>query len=371
MKKLLLLTSLMTCFSIAVLQAQTNCSSAIPVCSDASFAGGSPGFGVQELNASNRGCLVANEHQSTWFGFSPQLTGTIQFLISPAAGPATDYDFAIWGPFPPGTGCPITSTPTRCSYSDNTTPTGLTATALDFTEDFTGDGFVNQLTIGVAQIGQVYFLLVDNWTGNSNPFTLDWTLAPVNILDCTPPLPVEMLTFEAYPNKKVNEIFWTTQTEVNSAYFMIEKSNDAVNYSELGRTTAAGNSNVLLDYSFVDESPYPVTYYRIKQVDKNGQSKTYGPMVVNNEQASGLAVENVYPNPASESFFVDIFAKEALPVDIFVYDSYGQLIHTEMVEVEGKVNHEIKSSTWPSGIYIIKMINDSYGLNEVRRVVIN
>jgi hypothetical protein len=242
---------------------------------------------------------------------------------------------------------------------------------LDVSEPFSGDGWVQQLVIGAAQVGQVYFLLVDNWTGNSNPFTLDWTLAPVNILDCTPPLPVEMLNFEAYPNQQVNDIFWTTASEVNSDHFVIEKSNDAINYYELGRTTAAGNSNTMLDYSFVDQKPYAVTYYRIRQVDKNGQSKTYGPMVVNNENASGLSLENVYPNPANESFFVDVYSKEAVPVDIFVYDSYGKLVHTEMVEIEGKVNHEIQSSDWASGIYVIKMINESHGFNEVRRVIIN
>lgn len=348
---------------------QTNCSSAIPVCSDASYAGGSPGFGVQELNAGNRGCLIANEHQSTWFGFSPQLTGTIAFSISPSAGPATDYDFAIWGPFPPGTGCPITSQPTRCSYSDDVTATGLNNVAVDWTEDFTGDAWVQQLTIAAPQIGMVYYLLVDNWTGNSNPFTLDWTLSPTNILDCTPPLPVQFLNFEATPIDDVNDVWWTTATEVNSSHFIIEKSNDAIHYSEIGRKPAAGNSNSMLEYSIIDKQPYATTYYRIIQVDLNGDSKTYGPVVVQNEKAAGLMVNQVFPNPAQESFFVDIYAKEPIPVDIYVYDSYGKQCFSETTIIEGQMNHEIQTSTWTTGVYIVKVINESTGLNETRRVV--
>lgn len=368
MKKVLPISILVFCL-ISEIHAQQDCSTAIPVCSDASYAGGSPGPGVEELNATNQGCLLNGENQSTWFGFSPQLTGTIQFSISPAAGPATDYDFAIWGPFPPGTGCPITSSPLRCSYSDDTTPTGLNGTAVDWTEGWPGDGWVQQLTIGAGQIGMVYYLLVDNWSGNSNPFTLDWTLSPSNILDCTPPLPVQFLNFEATPMEDVNDVWWTTATEVNSSHFIIEKSSDAIHYSEIARKSAAGNSNSMLEYSIIDKNPYATTYYRIIQVDLNGDSKTYGPVVVNNENAAGLLVNKVFPNPAHESFFIDIYAKESIPVDIYVFDSFGKEVFSEMISVEGQVNHEINSSTWTSGVYIVKIVNEDLGMNEIRRMI--
>lgn len=370
MRKLILIGILSLITGIGSTWSQTDCSSAIPVCNDNSYAGGSPGFGVQELNASNRGCLTANEHQSTWFGFSPQLTGTIQFSITPAAGPPTDYDFAIWGPFPPGTGCPITSTPIRCSYSAVTTATGLNGTALDVTEGAGGDGWVQQLVIGPAQVGQIYYLLVDNWTGNSNPFTLDWTLVPTNILDCTPPLPVQLLNFDAHAQGAENNVWWTTVSEYNSSHFIIEKSSDAVYYQELGRLSAAGNSNQTLEYSLIDPNPFPTTYYRIVQVDMNGDSKTYGPVVIENSKAGAFSVANVYPNPANESFFIDIYSKEAKPANVLIYDSYGHEIFSEVIQVEGLLQHEIQTTSWSSGIYIIKVGTDDDQAKEVRRVVI-
>ena len=76
----------------------TNCLGATTICSDNTFSGNSSGFGTQELNSSNDGCL-SGEHQSSWYFFQATAAGTIEFTISPQNG-TDDYDFAIWGPYP-------------------------------------------------------------------------------------------------------------------------------------------------------------------------------------------------------------------------------------------------------------------------------
>lgn len=373
MKKFLLVSFLFTSTMLGI-AAQQDCNTAIPVCNDATFAGNSSGFGVQELsNNTFNGCLDGEENQTTWFGFSPQVTGTIEFVITPTAG-AIDYDFAVWGPFPAGTGCPIATAPLRCSFAAQTGATGLQNGAGDNTEGASPamtPRFVENIDVLAANVGMVYYLCVDNFTANTTPFTLDWTLSPLNILDCTPPLPVSLIHFEAYPFDDKNEVFWSTASETNSAYFIIESSADGINYHEVGRVTAAGNSNNFKEYTLLDPNPYPTTYYKLHQIDMNGDSKIYGPTVVMNDKAKDVQVHEVFPNPAEEFFNVDIFTKEPTPLDLSIYDSFGKLIYNQQVVANGTWTYTVQSSGWSSGIYYVKIINEAEQINEVRKVVIH
>lgn len=68
---------------------------------------------TNELNASNRGCLTANEASSSfWFQVCFTSNGTFQFYIDPS-GNRNDFDFAIWNT----TTCPPTTAPIRCSWA--------------------------------------------------------------------------------------------------------------------------------------------------------------------------------------------------------------------------------------------------------------
>ena len=345
-----------------------NCNGAIPVCNDNSFAGNSAGYGTQELNGSNEGCLTGAEHQTTWFGFSPVATGTIQLTISPTAG-SVDYDFAIWGPYPTP-GCPVTGSPLRCSFSAVLGPTGLSSSAADVTEGAGGDSFVSPITVAAGQVGQVYYLVVDNYTANTTPFTLDWTFSTPNMLNCTPPLPVEMGVFNAEPKDKFNRVFWTTETEINNSHFIVEKSSDGVNYNQLVRVEGNGNSNIPISYQQMDNEPSATTYYKLKQVDYNGDYKYYGPVVIQNESLTDFSFVNMFPNPADEGFFIDLYSKDALEADVFIYNSFGQSVYSKVVQVQGSTRFEIASDTWAPGIYIVKVVNDTQHFQHIERLIV-
>ena len=349
----------------------TNCSGALGVCNTAAFAGNAGGFGTQELTAANRGCLSTNEHQTTWFGFSPALPGVIQLEIAPTVG-AVDYDFAIWGPYPPGSGCPVTGAPLRCSYSSITGPTGLLSGSGDLTEPAGGNSYVESITITAAQVGMIYYLVVDNYTANTTPFNLNWNLSPFNMLDCTPPLPVELGLFNGETMTSINHVYWTTLSETNCAYFMIEKSNDGINYSEMERVSGHGNSNSPIEYNVFDNSPYEMTYYRLKQFDYDGSSEVYTPIVLFNNATYGLRFDKIYPNPADESFTVEIYSKNhtAAALNMQVFDAMGRLIYQQPVTEEGQLNYQINCSSWVPGIYTVKVSSDNYHFSEVKKIII-
>ena len=91
-------------------------------------------------------------------------------------------------------------------------------------------------------------------------------------------LPVELTEFVAIPYPQWNVVKWTTASEHNSDYYILESSVDGENWKNLNKKPAAGNSNSELRYSFIDNTYDELTYYRLTQYDIDGKYKTYGPI---------------------------------------------------------------------------------------------
>ncbi|MEM9982731.1 MAG: hypothetical protein AAF734_09550, partial [Bacteroidota bacterium] len=83
------------------------------------------------------------------------------------------------------------------------------------------------------------------------------------------PLPIELLSFDAKAvSSKEVHLTWQTLTELNNAYFTVERSLDAATWEAIGEVPGAGNSASLLSYLYVDQAPYQgISYYRLKQTD--------------------------------------------------------------------------------------------------------
>lgn len=93
-------------------------------------------------------------------------------------------------------------------------------------------------------------------------------------------LPVEIVNFDGFKLSNKNQLVWETGSELNSGYFIVERSVNGENWELVGETVAAGYSNERLlyrmdDLRFNDE----VNYYRLIEVDINGDSKKYAKIV--------------------------------------------------------------------------------------------
>jgi len=79
----------------------------------------------------------------------------------------------------------------------------------------------------------------------------------------------------------IARIDWVTQMEVNSDYFIIKKSTNGKFFTTVGEVNSAGNRNEPTAYFFMDNSPIKVmTYYKILEVDKEGNTTDLGMDVV-------------------------------------------------------------------------------------------
>ncbi|MBK7343641.1 MAG: hypothetical protein IPJ06_11475 [Saprospiraceae bacterium] len=90
---------------------------------------------------------------------------------------------------------------------------------------------------------------------------LDYTYPPA-------PLPVELIIFTAEKGVEDIQLSWSTASEINSDYFIVERSADGVQYTGLTQIKGHGTSLTRHDYFWSDQRPGPGQwYYRLKQVD--------------------------------------------------------------------------------------------------------
>lgn len=114
----------------------------------------------------------------------------------------------------------------------------------------------------------------------------------------TTPLPVEFISFEAYRQGNVAILEWATATEMNNSHFEIERRNDDMNWVQIGTKAGSGNSVSIKRYTWTDEAPLRgVNYYRIKQVDFNGDYEYTGVRAVLFGEPDELVL---YPNPTRD-----------------------------------------------------------------------
>ncbi len=175
-------------------------------------------------------------------------------------------------------------------------------------------------------------------------------------------LPVELTSFDArlLPNESV-ELLWTTASEYNNDYFLLERSLDAVNFEVFAKQQGNGNSTTELNYIEFDLRPFEgTTYYRLKQVDKNGDFNYSATRSINLKTNTFVSV---YPNPTDGKLNLDFAFNAETEVSIEISNSVGQLIMTKAYSSNEKLfTRELNLSVLSDGVYYLKIVtsNDDY-----------
>ncbi|QKG58226.1 T9SS type A sorting domain-containing protein [Hymenobacter sp. BRD128] len=203
-------------------------------------------------------------------------------------------------------------------------------------------------------------------------FALASTNQVDNPLTGTAPLPVELVSFTAARQGTTVRTAWTTASEKNSAYFVVQRSADGHTFADVIRVAALGNSLSRHDYTALDASPLAgVSYYRLRQVDQNGTS-AYSPVVTVrfDEQPAAPALV-VYPNPtAGQQFQLLTTNLAATGGTVQLLDNVGRLVLTKAA-APGTVEMTIQpAQPLASGIYIATW-QTADGLKLTTKVVVN
>lgn len=127
---------------------------------------------------------------------------------------------------------------------------------------------------------------------------IDIADAPLDGGTCYAILPVTLGNFIVAKQFNTVKISWTTQQEVNSKEFVIERSIDGIHWAKIKTVPAAGHSTVAITYTSFDDSPLKgMNYYRIKLVDQDNRSTQ---SIVRSVLFSTQYLVAVSPNPATD-----------------------------------------------------------------------
>jgi 1,4-alpha-glucan branching enzyme len=190
-------------------------------------------------------------------------------------------------------------------------------------------------TVTFPAAGTWYSYLTDSVTTLANA-TTTVTLQPgeyyvftnINLRQLI--LPLQWLGFTAQKgaNKSI-ELNWQTANEINNSYFNVERSIDGVTYNTIGSVPAAKGGSTTQNYTFTDAQPFTgLNYYRLKQVDKDGQftrSKTVA-LSINGSSAQW----QVYPNPAHGSTALHVNTTLG-KVQLVLTDLQGKKVYSQTV----------------------------------------
>lgn len=180
-------------------------------------------------------------------------------------------------------------------------------------------------------------------------FYADWVL--VNNIN---PLPISLSNFEVNCDKETVDILWTTETEINNDYFVVEKSYDGITFFELTTIFGAGYSNSTIQYSTSDNNTNTLAYYRLKQVDFDG-STTYFKVETANCSAEENDVLNAYFS--ENELIIDYQSEQQQQINVILYGSNGQLIfNSSIMPVNGK-NKMTLNQVLSKGIYLLSVSN--------------
>lgn len=165
------------------------------------------------------------------------------------------------------------------------------------------------------------------WKASDGPLSGP-TCLPANGPNCSAVLPVELISFTATScmSDKVC-LNWVTATEKNNSYFDVERSLNASDFQTLfyvNSKSTNGTSTSALNYEEVDEKALSgISYYRLKQVDKDMTFRYSSIISVNNVVEKNIRFI-VYPNPNLGEFSADISGLENNhEIKIILHDLQG------------------------------------------------
>jgi hypothetical protein len=124
--------------------------------------------------------------------------------------------------------------------------------------------------------------------------------SPFAVFSSETPTPVELVYFRAEAGEVAVQTTWATAQERNASHFLVERSADLRTFHPVGQVPARGTTSQRQEYALTDAEPLPGTsYYRLRQVDRDGTFELFRPVAVTLGRTEPL----LYPNPAAGGTF--------------------------------------------------------------------
>ncbi|UOQ55661.1 PA14 domain-containing protein [Hymenobacter cellulosivorans] len=169
------------------------------------------------------------------------------------------------------------------------------------------------------------------------------------------PLPVQLVRFEATAAGGSVTVDWASAQEVNSLKYVVERSRNGVVFELVESRPAIGSSSQLQRYRLTDRAPLPgLSYYRLRQVDKDGKESVSPVAVVQVTKPNALTAA-VFPNPNHGSFAVRVQQTTAEPARLELVNLQGQVVYRQQLPAAAIAEYDLRIPGLATGLYQLRL----------------
>lgn len=168
------------------------------------------------------------------------------------------------------------------------------------------------------------------------------------------PLPVQLSDFTAKTvNNERVKLNWITQSELNNDYFDVMRSQDGNHFETIGQVTGLGTTTSVTKYVFEDAAPFHgISYYRLRQVDYNGQYELSVTRQVNINKGKSAITAWIENNTIHALIDTDMGGNAVTEIT----DASGRIISRKIFYFgAGQTTFHIQKPDAP-GIYFLRII---------------
>lgn len=190
---------------------------------------------------------------------------------------------------------------------------------------------------------------------NGNTSQDNATNSSASLPEFTIPLSASITRFTGSLQRDLKtKLQWQTSAEQNNAYYTIQRSQDAIQFEEIGTIQSKanqGNSVQMLIYEFMDNKPFAGrNYYRLLQTDLDGKTTANNQLIEINNQVNSRI--EVYPNPCTD--FLTIRNTQSSTVQIRIVDMMGHFVKQVTPSPNENVTI-VDVSNLPHGQYLLQI----------------
>ena len=231
------------------------------------------------------------------------------------------------------------------------------------TPEYPGGTYAYFVTINAAGTPQYPFVLASQYYGVVTSVNTHQTIPGTAIQYIGQVLPVDLYDFTVTVNNKSEaSLRWKVGTEVNVAYYQIERSINGIDFNSINQTAATHNNY----YQYNDTRLSPGKYfYRIRTTDLDGSFKYSAIVSVSITTNEKLIIHN---NPARD--LLTIQSSNALVSrEVELIDMSGDIIQ-RMTMPQGTTLLNINTQTLYPGMFVIR-ISDGITITAAKVIISN
>ncbi len=174
-------------------------------------------------------------------------------------------------------------------------------------------------------------------------------------------LPVGYLSFDAKKSQNGISLAWKTAQEISNEKFIVEKSENGADFKEVGMVLGNQNATTIRSYNWLDRRPLTGhNYYRLRQVDLNGEFEYSAIKVVNYITNDEITL---YPNPITNFFHLKGIPQGTYSFKIF--NTLGILVYGGNI-----VDGTAKIGVLENGVYTLQVADKEKNVVYRNKIVV-